>query len=213
MFKNCKQCNKEFQKDRRTSMKYWLNVTAYCSRECMNNWRRGNPEYKEKLNLVGLSLGRQKGQNTGRIPWNKGKQILEATRRKIIEARKLQKNAIVFQSGENHPNWRGGVTDLTHKIGNMPEYKAWRLSVYERDEFTCQTCYSVGGKLNADHIVPFAAILLLYGIKDVEEARNCNDLWDTKNGRTLCRSCHTKTDTYGVNGKYAVENLRNSIVN
>ena len=35
---------------------------------------------------------------------------------------------------------------------NAPEYKLWRLSVLERDDFTCQECKERGGRLNAHHI-------------------------------------------------------------
>jgi len=31
----------------------------------------------------------------------------------------------------------------------------------------------------------------------VEEAKDCSELWDTDNGRTLCHPCHKLTDTYG----------------
>ena len=38
-------------------------------------------------------------------------------------------------------------------------------------------------------------------IENKEQARNCDALWDMENGRTLCISCHRKTDTYGGNSK------------
>jgi len=34
-------------------------------------------------------------------------------------------------------------------------------------------------------------------ITTVEEALNCPELWDLSNGRTLCKPCHRKTDTWG----------------
>lgn len=49
-------------------------------------------------------------------------------------------------------------------------------------DYKCVIC-GKGGKLQSDHIKPFA----LY-----PELR-----FDVNNGRTLCISCHIKTDTYG----------------
>ena len=34
-------------------------------------------------------------------------------------------------------------------------------------------------------------------IKTLEEAENCEELWNINNGRTLCYPCHYKTDNYG----------------
>lgn len=86
-------------------------------------------------------------------------------------------------SGDKSYSWKGGITDINKKIRASLEYKLWRESVYERDNFTCVWCGIRGGKLNADHIKPFA---------HYPELRFAID-----NGRTLCVPCHKTTDTYG----------------
>lgn len=91
-------------------------------------------------------------------------------------------------SGEKNHNWKGGITPLHERIRKSAEYQIWRMQVLKRDSFTCQHCKKRGGKLHADHIKPFA----LY-----PEVR-----FTLENGRTLCISCHHKTDTHGYRKIY-----------
>ena len=62
------------------------------------------------------------------------------------------------------------------RIRNCEEYRNWRISVFERDHYTCQVCGSVGKKINAHHIKPFA---------EYPDLR-----FDVNNGVTLCYQCH-----------------------
>lgn len=99
---------------------------------------------------------------------------------------------------EHHNWWRGGISDLRHQIYGSTEWKIWRKSVFERDDYTCQLCGKRGYKLQVDHhLVPFAVILKIFNIETLKEAKNCKILWETKNGRVLCRICHQNTETYG----------------
>lgn len=88
-------------------------------------------------------------------------------------------------SGEKHPQWKGGITPINHLIRKSLEYKLWREAVFKRDNYTCVFCGQKGGNLEADHIKPFA---------DYPELRFAID-----NGRTLCKKCHHKTETFGFN--------------
>ena len=119
----------------------------FCSRTCF----RHSDETKQKLGKLGK--GREawnKNRKTGLVPksafkagfepWNKGKEFLQI-------------------KGEKNKNWKGGITKLSQKIRSSLEYKFWRQSVFKRDCFTCQGCgeqKTVSGKLEADHIKPFA---------------------------------------------------------
>lgn len=96
-----------------------------------------------------------------------------------------------YHTGEKHWNWKGGISDINKAFRRTLDYRFWRESVFERDNWTCQECKQRGGKLNADHIKPFSLF---------PELR-----LDISNGRTLCVSCHKKTDTFGyklVNKQY-----------
>lgn len=62
---------------------------------------------------------------------------------------------------------------------NTPEYKLWRLSVYQRDKFRCRKCdqkMHKGKNLNAHHIRSWANYPSLR--------------YDVNNGITLCYKCH-----------------------
>lgn len=85
--------------------------------------------------------------------------------------------------GDRHPNWQGGKTNKLKMLRNSTEYKLWRVAVFERDGYKCVWCgSSKSGNLEADHIKPFAIF---------PDLRFAID-----NGRTLCKDCHKKTDTY-----------------
>lgn len=86
------------------------------------------------------------------------------------------------QRGEKHPNWKGGRS-RGYKTGYYStEYKNWRISVFERDNYKCQGCGVIGTYLTAHHIKSFA---------HYPELR-----FDINNGVTLCEPCHSLTDNY-----------------
>ena len=64
----------------------------------------------------------------------------------------------------------------------MKEYKEWRTSVYERDDYTCQACGNMGGLLHPHHLKPKSLFPEF--------------IFVLENGQTLCISCHKKTDSY-----------------
>lgn len=116
-----------------------------------------------------------------------GKKLSPEHRSKVIAT-------LLHPKGPDHFNWRGGVTGPNKVLRDSPKYRVWRKAIFERDNYACQMCKQRGGKLHADHIKPFA----LY-----PELR-----FDVSNGRTLCISCHTKTDTWGQNTKTILEKQR-----
>src|ERR1035437_2482619 len=97
----------------------------------------------------------------------------------------------VVRKGKGNPNWKGGITKLRHQIIGNKKYTNWRTRVFKRDNYTCQNCGSIGGKLEAHHCgVKFSSILKKYDIKSLEQALKCRILWKMSNGLTLCKRCH-----------------------
>jgi len=107
------------------------------------------------------------------------------------------------QKGANNGNWKGdkAITPLVMRIRMCWKYRQWRSDVFERDNYTCQECGQIGGKLNADHLKPFSHIIKDNNITTFEEGINCEELWNVNNGRTLCFDCHIKTNTFANNAR------------
>lgn len=112
--------------------------------------------------------------------------------RKTLTGRKLpeshRRNMAISQQGVKSHLYKDGLSHLRKSERNRMmqtiDYKLWREAVFKRDKYQCV----IGGKkhsnrLEADHIKKWA---------DYPELR-----FKVSNGRTLCKECHKKTDTYG----------------
>jgi len=102
-------------------------------------------------------------------------------------SKKTREKMSLSSKGEKSYLWKGGITKKNQIIRSGLEYRLWRESVFQRDNYTCIWCgiksqKGVKAILQADHIKPFAYF---------PELRFAID-----NGRTLCIDCHKKTDSY-----------------
>ena len=93
--------------------------------------------------------------------------------------------------------WKNGLSPLYKKIRATAKYREWQRNILERDGFKCIFCHNTE-HLETDHIKSFAAIILAYNIKTVKDSVLCKELFDLKNGRTLCHNCHLETPNYAV---------------
>jgi hypothetical protein len=130
----------------------------------------------------------------GHIPWNKGikgHKHTEETKRKMSQTRKLIKRPPFSEEwrkklseshigkmvGEKHWNWKGGQKPYKHQQTRI--YKNWRTAVFERDNWTCQTCGKRGCYLEPHHIKGWTKYPKLR--------------YEVENGVTLCLECHILT--------------------
>lgn len=203
MKNNCYECKKEYEFPKNLSRKERVK-SKFCSRQCYwKNLAKRPATEKQLSNLVGPKF--QKGHVGYKAM--EGRRHTTESRRKMSEAKKL--NPTRYWSGKRRPDmsgaksihWKGGLTPIYISIRNSPEYKKWRTSIFHRDKYMCVSCGdNKGGNLEADHIKPFALILQENNIQTLELSRECAELWDLNNGRTLCKNCHRKTDTWGFKG-------------
>lgn len=142
----------------------------------------------------------------GKPTWNKGKKMSKAFCEKIS---KIKKDFL--SNPENHWNWQGGKTSLYAALRNSELSFKWKQDVKKRDNFTCQRCGdSTSNNLESHHIKPFSQILKEFlsfynqfsPIEDREILLRLSiswpDFWKLENGKTLCKECHKKTESYSV---------------
>ena len=165
--------------------------------------------------------GKRNSHNVGKNnPWY-GKHLPKKHREKIGKTRILKglskgKNNPMFGKkkfnggepprGKKHWSWKGGITSLAVLIKGLPKYKQWRSDVFQRDNWTCQTCRAKNGNgeeiyLEAHHKKGLAKIIKESNITSIIEAQLCKELWDLDNGITLCVDCHRLTKNYGWRGR------------
>lgn len=171
---NCQICNKSFLRKPNQVKK---GLTKYCSSKC-----RGKGNFKSKIVKCSF-CDKEVYKTPGSI-------------KKFKRSFCSVKCSRSFYKGENSPAWRGGVTSERKKQRDSKQYKEWRTLVFERDDYTCQSCKARNGKgkavyLHAHHIKSF---------HNFPELR-----FELNNGVTLCIECHKETDNYGGKAKKSTE--------
>lgn len=127
-------------------------------------------ETKKKISLkkIGKKLSNETKEKL-RIA-NLGKKHTEETKNKIR------------LSNKEFYDKKGRMTPINTLFRQSFEYKQWRSNVFQRDEWTCQTCGIKGGELEVHHIKSFSKFPELRLVEN--------------NGVTLCHECHKLTDNY-----------------
>lgn len=141
---------------------------------------------KKGLKLSEDTKIKMRNSHIGKPSNFKGKKNTIETKQKIRE--KIKKQWIegfynnrqnLSHKGKDNPAYIDGRSSENMIIRRSKEYSIWRINVFERDNWTCQSCGIRGCKLNAHHIKPFSKY---------PELR-----FDINNGVTLCVLCHNLT--------------------
>ena len=172
----CKECGHSFMQ-LPSQVKHLDRV--FCSKPCWYSWRTKNF-----------------------VPWNKGlKGVMKANSgsfKKGEHPSPATEFKIGDKVGSRNNLWKGGITSLRMQIQGHYKYRQWRSDIFTRDNYTCQNCNIRGCKLHAHHIEKFSSIMEKNNIKTLEQAIDCDELWNINNGQTLCLGCHKLTEDYLV---------------
>ena len=161
---------------------------------------KGNPKCSWSRGLTKETDGRVNRQSENlKQQYKDGKKIIT----QWVKGMKKGDNFYKFLCGEEHPLWKNNSTMKNYgkkgiRLSVDNKTKEWRTSVFKRDNYTCRICNQKSGDINAHHIKRFIDIINDNNITTSEEARGCEELWDIKNGITLCYKCHQKVHHKGV---------------
>ena len=125
---------------------------------------------KEKISRskIGISWGSHTDQ-TKDIMSVKMKQYYLAHPEARIKLQELHK-------GDKCTFWKGGITSKNQQLRGSMEWRLWRESVFQRDNYACQCCGSCGCEIHPHHINNFSQHPQLR--------------FKLENGITLCKDCH-----------------------
>jgi len=166
-------------------------VKLVCCRKCRS---KAYKKYPNKNGLKNLKLGREKGTNH-----LEGISKSGAMKKKVSEKNKLYwenhpeelMQRGLKMRGNKHYNWKDGVSSLQIAIRTSAHNLKWIKKILKRDNYECQLCKSIK-KLEVHHKIELAKIVKDNEIKTLDEARDCDKLWDINNGIVLCKKCHYK---------------------
>lgn len=139
----------------------------------------------------------------------KAKEAVAAKRREAAEQAEAERRAAIERKAEERRDTIRQFKDaeiVTYKawrktVERMPRYSIWRQEIFERNGRRCMMC-GVADKLEIDHYpVSLYQLWKTYdlsrddGRSDEVRAYECEALWDARNGKPLCKSCHAQTRT------------------
>lgn len=189
IIKKCAQCGKEIKVSPSKNSQY-----NFCNRECYNKFHKSRNKKIYKCEICEKEFESTNDKNANRFCsrecYNEAHRIKDKKRKcltcgeyfiaKASEdkycSRKCYDGNRNMPKGENHWNWKGGISVQNDKRDSA-EYKQWRLAVYKRDNYCCVKCGSKE-KLNAHHLKSW---------KNYPQLR-----YVVANGVTLCEKCHIK---------------------
>lgn len=97
---------------------------------------------------------------------------------------------------------------LMHQVRHAISNDGWTRACMLRDQGICTNCYGFGYQVEVHHIKPLRIIVIENQIESIKDALNCKELFDRRNGISLCRTCHRKAELSVLNYPSSFETIR-----
>jgi len=199
---NCSYCDKEISLKKSQFEKANLH---FCDIKCKHDYNKENGfwgkqphNYQGEREVICVNCGKDftvsSGQYNASIKFRKGnfccsRKCVGAWNKQNSSGENSARFGVEGLSGELNPAWKGGITPFIKAVRLCGNYYRWKNSVLERDNYKCQSC-GLDNDLQVHHKDPLIKIINDNGILDMDEAKNCPELWNIDNGITLCVDCH-----------------------
>lgn len=175
----CPVCQKVFANP------FHYRQSKYCSKAC---WAKRNPQITIECEYCGKSIWVYKSQSD---------------RKKYCSRKCYALDQRIKQKGNKSHLWQGGKTNSLQIHRTRSIYRKWRLSVFERDSYTCQLCGKRSGNgkkiiIHAHHIEEFS--------------KHTNKRYDINNGVTLCNKCHILQHPHLIRREIAAKRLAQEVL-
>lgn len=122
---------------------------------CMTVWNKGLKIDRKKYPNMGHFNKHSETTKLKMVLNHKGRTGIRASEETKLKMSLSQKGK-PRKRGEFSSNWRGGKTKIYKQLRSTIDFKNWRKSVFDRDNYTCQKYLIKGCKLHPHHIQNFS---------------------------------------------------------
>lgn len=152
---------------------YYGRGKYYCSNKCASKI-----ENKKRAEKISISMAGKKN----RLGTKQPESFKKLKRLQFLKNNPVYNPQTIIKIKESLKKRWDLIGRKSKRIRNT-DYLLWRSFVFERDNYTCQSCNQSGCYIEAHHIkswIKYPKLRL-----------------EISNGLTLCKKCHKETDNYG----------------
>lgn len=168
--RTCPVCKKKFEVQRYRDVKY-------CSINCYHELLRVKRGRLLSTKKACFSNKKKERKIIKCLNCEKEMEVMFDSKRKFCSKSCVNK----YRVGEKSSGWKGGISSRYDRLKRSNEWKAWRTSVFERDNYTCMDCGIRSGCGKKIFLHPHHLVSVF---------KDESMVFDINNGITLCASCH-----------------------